>query len=62
MAKLVARFLVDDDGATAIEYGLIAALIAIALIGAFASLGGVNGSLWGGMQNKAVPVFDNAAN
>ncbi len=29
----------DDDGATAIEYGLIAALISIAMIAAFISLG-----------------------
>jgi pilus assembly protein Flp/PilA len=62
MSRVLVRFLTDDSGATAIEYGLIAALIAIALIGAFAALGGVNGSVWGAMQNKAVPVFDNAAN
>ncbi len=30
----------NDKGATAIEYGLIAALIAIAAIGAMTSLGG----------------------
>lgn len=29
----------DEDGATAIEYGLIAALIAVGLIGALNSLG-----------------------
>ena len=31
MTKLI-RFLKDDSGATAIEYGLLAALIAVALI------------------------------
>ena len=61
MAKYLVRFLADDSGATAIEYGLIAALIAIALIGAFVALGGNNGALWAGIQNKAVPVMDNAA-
>ena len=30
----IQRFLKDESGATAIEYGLIAALIAVALIGA----------------------------
>jgi pilus assembly protein Flp/PilA len=30
--KLVTRFLKNESGATAIEYGLIAALIAIAII------------------------------
>ena len=30
--KLLARFLADEAGATAIEYGLIAALIAVVII------------------------------
>lgn len=34
-----ARFLKDESGATAIEYGLIAALIAVAIIGAVGALG-----------------------
>ena len=33
MSKLFARFAKDESGATAIEYGLIAALIALAVIG-----------------------------
>ncbi len=32
MTKIFARFLKDESGATAIEYGLIAALISVALI------------------------------
>ena len=36
---LLRRFLKDDKGATAIEYGLIAALIAVAAIAAMSSLG-----------------------
>jgi pilus assembly protein Flp/PilA len=32
MKKFVSRFINDESGATAIEYGLIAALIAVALI------------------------------
>ncbi len=34
MKNLVARFRKDESGATAIEYGLIAALIGVAIIGA----------------------------
>ena len=34
-----ARLLRDDSGATAIEYGLIAALISVASIGAMTALG-----------------------
>ncbi len=36
---LLRRFLKDNKGATAIEYGLIAALIAVAAIAAMTSLG-----------------------
>lgn len=36
---MLIRLLRDEDGATAIEYGLIAALISIALVAAFVSLG-----------------------
>ncbi len=39
MKTLFARFVKDESGATAIEYGLIAALIAVAAIGAMGSLG-----------------------
>jgi pilus assembly protein Flp/PilA len=33
------RFAKDESGATAIEYGLIASLIAVAIIGAVTTLG-----------------------
>lgn len=33
------RFLKDESGATAIEYGLIAALIAVGIIGAVGAVG-----------------------
>ena len=39
MTKLVARFVKDESGATAIEYGLIAAGIALAIITAVNSVG-----------------------
>jgi len=35
----LARFLRDESGATAIEYGLIAALIAVVIIGAVTTVG-----------------------
>ena len=37
--KLITRFVKNESGATAIEYGLIAALISVAIIGAITSLG-----------------------
>ena len=39
MSKLVARFLKDESGATAIEYGLIAAGISLAIIAVVNGLG-----------------------
>lgn len=39
MTNLFTRFLKDESGATAIEYGLIAALISVAIIGAATTLG-----------------------
>ncbi|WP_089177611.1 Flp family type IVb pilin [Bosea sp. AS-1] len=39
MTKIFARFVKDESGATAIEYGLIAALVAVAAIGAMTTLG-----------------------
>ena len=39
MKKIVAKFLADQSGATAIEYGLIAAGIGLAIIAAVNGLG-----------------------
>jgi pilus assembly protein Flp/PilA len=39
MSKFVTRFLKDESGATAIEYGLIASLIAAAIIGGVTAIG-----------------------
>jgi len=39
MKSLVSRFVKDESGATAIEYGLIAALIALVIIGAVSTIG-----------------------
>ncbi|NGM51883.1 Flp family type IVb pilin [Caulobacter sp. 602-2] len=38
MSKFVTRFLKDESGATAIEYGLIIALIAVVIVAAFGVL------------------------
>jgi pilus assembly protein Flp/PilA len=39
MKNLVAKFASDESGATAIEYGLIAALIAVAMIAGATKVG-----------------------
>lgn len=54
MFRFLARLGRDPKGATAIEYGLILALIFVAIMGSISVLGGgVTGS-WGGMANKIV--------
>ena len=46
MISLARRFGADQSGATAIEYGLIVALIAVVIIGAVTTLGTtLNGTL-----------------
>ncbi|MBB1093929.1 Flp family type IVb pilin [Rhodopseudomonas palustris] len=40
MKNILARFVKDESGATAIEYGLIAAGIALAIIAAVQGVGG----------------------
>jgi pilus assembly protein Flp/PilA len=39
MTKFISKFVQDESGATAIEYGLIAALIAVVIISAVTTLG-----------------------
>ena len=39
MSKFTTRFLKDESGATAIEYGLIAALISVVIVTALTTIG-----------------------
>ena len=52
MKNIVARFAKDESGATAIEYGLIAALIAVAASAAMTSLGGGLTSMFTNLGTK----------
>ena len=59
MKNVFARFAQDESGATAIEYGLIAALISVALIAAATTLGGNLGTLFNDIAarlNVTVPT------
>ncbi len=49
MRKIIAGFLRDESGATAIEYALIAALIGTALIVALQSLGQTVSDMYAGI-------------
>ena len=50
--RTLRRLRSDKRGATAIEYGLIAALIAVAAIGGMSSLGGGSNGMWGRLDNR----------
>jgi len=49
--KLMRTLRANDRGATAVEYGLIAALIVVAMIGGLKSLGGGANGMWGKVSN-----------
>ncbi|MBX6425068.1 MAG: Flp family type IVb pilin [Variibacter sp.] len=51
MKNLVSRFLKDESGATAIEYGLIAAGISVAIIAVVQGLGSKLNSTFTQVQN-----------
>lgn len=50
--SIISQFAKDESGATAIEYGLIAALIAVAIIAAATALGGKLGDLFNSISTK----------
>lgn len=54
--NIFARFAQDESGATAIEYGLIAALISVGIIVAASALGGSLGDLF----NSISKTLDNS--
>ena len=56
--KTLRRLLAGDGGATAIEYGLIAALIAVAAIGGMSALGGGAGAMWDIIKTEVQDAMD----
>jgi pilus assembly protein Flp/PilA len=55
--KLVTRLARNNSGATAIEYGLIAAMIAVVCIGAFKLLGNSSSGSWGNMASTVITAM-----
>ncbi len=58
MIDTIKSFLTDESGATAIEYGLIAALVSIAAIVAMGAMGNELGEMF----NTVASELDNAQN
>lgn len=50
--KTMIRLFKNEEGATAIEYGLIAALISVAAIGAMTALGGQLSTLFNNVKTN----------
>ena len=52
LAKHLKDFAADEQGATAVEYGLIVSLIVIAIIAALGTLAGNTQGMWNNVSNK----------
>ena len=52
MITTIKSFLSDESGATAIEYGLIAALVSVAAIAALGSLGNSLGTMFNSVADE----------
>ena len=59
LSNLFHAFVGNEEGATAIEYGLIAGLVTVGIIMAMTALGGSVTSLFGYVLDRAVAELDN---
>ncbi|HWK37868.1 MAG TPA: Flp family type IVb pilin [Hyphomicrobium sp.] len=56
MSNFLSRFAKDESGATAIEYGLIAALIGVAIVAGARAIGGELNTLFNGIADDLKPA------
>jgi pilus assembly protein Flp/PilA len=56
MKKLLSSFAKNESGATAIEYGLIAALISVAIVAALTAVGGPLNTLFNTVKTDLTPA------
>ncbi len=61
MRNFINRFAKDESGATAIEYGLIAALISVVIIGALIAIGPRVKGMFEGVDDKLTEAETEAA-
>lgn len=59
---MIKKFIADEEAATAIEYGLIAALIGVAAIVGFMVLGNSLADMYGSNSEAVGDVVDDAIN
>lgn len=60
MRQLLLRFSRDTSGATAIEYGLIACMIFVVIVGSLVALGDSSTGLYARVGNTIGPALDKA--
>jgi pilus assembly protein Flp/PilA len=61
MLKTIQQLSNDESGATALEYGLIAALVSVAAIGALTQLGGSLNNIFGIVSGRLDAAADAAS-
>ena len=59
--KTITRLLADSNGATAVEYGLVLALIVLAIIGSISNFGAEVGSTWNNIAQQSLSASSAAA-
>lgn len=52
MRSVITKLLRDGKGATAVEYGLILALVCLAVVGAIREVGSTTGNMWNNVTDK----------
>ena len=57
---LLERLFRDERGATAVEYGLIIAMIVIAMIGALSGVASESTKMWGDVHDKSQQAVNQA--
>ena len=62
LIKILPRFstIYRQTGVASIEYALIAALIAVAILGALQTTGSTNGGIWGDWTGKLINAVSSA--
>ena len=57
MLRLLTVFAADEGGATAIEYGIMASMIALVLVGALSATGDGVMAKWNFVMNKVIQAL-----
>ena len=58
MTKIIKRICREQDGATAVEYGLIAALVVIAMIGALSAMSSSTIGMWNKVSTNVIEATE----